>query len=423
MPERNRPHCPARPAASAGLRLLATVCLMTTLAILAPATVPAKERPKPEELVVNGGFVVHSSGNLRYRQDELFIPASTLKILTALVALERLGGAYRFETHLWLDSDGALTIKGYGDPTLTSEAVLDIAVKLAALGVRRVVALRLDDTAFDLAGEMAGEENSPHGYDAPNGALAVNFNSVPLTVGKNGNVTTVDSPPPLLPLVREMSVGLAPGQYRRNIAILGGDKQRPPALRYVAELFTAQLRAAGIAVSGSWQPGKAPPGTRPLLVHQSTSPLEEIIRHCLEFSTNFTANQLFLAIGAKEFGLPATWGKGRRAVTAYAAATLGLGEKHLVVREGAGLSRHNRISAAAFLPILERFRPYAHLLHEKDGVPLKSGTLSGVYCYAGYFRQEEALVPFALLLNQEENTRARLLALLQEGAKAATSAR
>ena len=423
MPDRSRSHCPTGPAASAALRLLATLCLMAALAVHAPATASGKERPKPEELVVNGGFVVHGSGNLRYRQDELFVPASTLKILTALAALERLGGAYRFETHLWLDSDGTLTIKGYGDPTLTSEAVLDIAEKLAALAVRRVAALRLDDTAFDLAGEMAGEENSPHGYDAPNGALAVNFNSVPLTVGKNGGVTTVDSPPPLLPLVREIAIGLPPGQYRRNIAILGGDKRRPPALRYVAELFTAQLRAAGIAVNGSWQPGQAPPGARPLLVHQSASPLEEIVRHCLEFSTNFTANQLFLGIGAHEFGLPATWEKGRRAMTTYAATTLGLGDKQLVVREGAGLSRHNRISAAAFLPLLERFRPYAHLLHEKDGVPLKSGTLSGVYCYAGYFRQEETLVPFALLLNQEENTRTRLLAALQEGANAAANTR
>ena len=44
------------------------------------------------------------------------IPASTLKLFTALVALHTLGPEYRFETEFYCDDDDNLTIKGYGDP-------------------------------------------------------------------------------------------------------------------------------------------------------------------------------------------------------------------------------------------------------------------------------------------------------------------
>ena len=93
----------------------------------------------------------------------------------------------------------------------------------------------------------------------------------------------------------------------------------------------------------------------------------------------------------------------------YLTKVLTLSPKHISVQDGSGLSRHNRISAVALVTILERFRPYSSLLNQQDGVLLKSGTLQGVYCYGGYFTDSEELVPFAILLNQKENTRDELL--------------
>ena len=292
--------------------------------------------------------------------------------------------------------------------------MLLIAKTLANRGVRRIAAIRLDDSAFQLGNETASEDNSSHSYDAPNGALAVNFNAVSLAVGKKGKISTIEGTTPFLPLMRELAIGLPQGQHRLNVATLGGTAEQPVQLRYVAELFTAQLRAAGIAVAGPWKRSRVPPGLAPLLVYQSPVPLAEEVRDCLKYSNNFIANQLFLAVGAKEFGLPATWEKGRAAMGAYIASTLRLDNKQLVVREGAGLSRRNLISPAAFIPILERFKPFAELLSEKEGIPLKSGTMTGVYCYAGYFAKDGALLPFALLLNQTENTRKPLLLELQK---------
>lgn len=395
----------------AGRRPAMTVCwLWLVLLLVAPPPLKAQLDAALAPLVVNGGLIVaDGSARHRHREHDLFVPASSLKILTCLIALEKLGAEYRFETRFFLDHNNMLYIKGDGDPRLTSEVVLAIAKTLASKGLRRVSAIRLDDGAFHLGNETASEDNSSHSYDAPNGALAVNFNAVALAIGKKGKISTVEGETPFLPLMRELAIGLPPGLHRLNVAKIGGTSEQPVQLRYVAELFTAQLRAAGIAVAGPWKRAPVPAGLTPILIHQGPTPLAELVRDCLKYSNNFLANQLFLAVGAKQFGFPATWDKGRAAVASYAATHLGLTRKDLVVKEGAGLSRDNQISPAAFLPILERFRPYAGLLSEKEGVPLKSGTLTGVYCYAGYFVKDGALLPFALLLNQNKNTRKPLL--------------
>lgn len=398
-------------------RLAVVVCWFLWLSVLGCSPLRAESQPGAGGAppLVNGGYIVDDgSGKHRHREHELFVPASTIKILTCLVALEQLGLDHRFATHFFLDQGDVLYIKGYGDPSLTSEVVLSIAKSLAAMGVRRVTAIRLDDSAFTLGLETASEENSSRSYDAPNGALAVNFNAVMLAVGKKGKVSTVEGQTPFLPMMREMAIGLSPGSYRQNVASLAASPNKPAQLRYVAELFTAQLRACGIDVAGPWQRRQPPAGLRPILVHHSPITLAEIVYDCLKYSNNFIANQLFLAVGAAKFGYPATWEKGRTTLATYAASTLHLGERQLVIREGSGLSRHNLISAAAFIPILEKFKPYASLLSEKDNIPLKSGTLTGVYCFAGYFIRGEALLPFAILLNQTENTRNILLQDLQK---------
>jgi D-alanyl-D-alanine carboxypeptidase/D-alanyl-D-alanine-endopeptidase (penicillin-binding protein 4) len=399
-------------------KLAMLMCWLLSVSVLvSPPQLRAEPQPGAgvAPLLINGGYIVDDgSGNHRYREHELFVPASTIKILTCLVALEQLGADHRFATHFFLDRGDVLYIKGYGDPLLTSEVVLSIAKTLAAMGVRRLTSIRLDDSAFALGEETASEENSSYSYDAPNGALAVNFNAVMLTVGKKGKVSTVEGQTPFLPMMRQMAIGLSPGSYRQNVASLAASSEKPAQLRYVAELFTAQLRAAGIDVTGPWQKQHSPAGLRPILVHQSPMTLAEMVHDCLKYSNNFIANQLFLAVGADRFGHPATWEKGRKALSSYAATTLHLGEQQLVIREGSGLSRHNLISAAAFIPILEKFKPYAGLLSEKDNIPLKSGTLTGVYCFAGYFIRGETLVPFAILLNQTENTRKSLLQELQK---------
>jgi serine-type D-Ala-D-Ala carboxypeptidase/endopeptidase (penicillin-binding protein 4) len=376
---------------------------------------PAWAQEDMHRLIINGGYMVADDGKTqRHRENEPFIPASTLKILTGLVALERLGLAYRFETHFFLDRQNNLYIKGFGDPLLTSETLLEIGIKLRTMGIERLHSLCLDDSVFDLRDETASEENSAKSYDAPNSALAVNFNAVALQVSERGEVTPGEPETPPLPLMRELGRGLPLGSHHRlNINTLPPLPEKPATLRYAAELFSAQLQRAGIVIQQTWTVRKAPDGLQPILIHQSRAALDEIVSECLKYSNNFIANQLFLACGAHAYGLPATWEKARKTFTDYAATTLGLAPDNLTIVEGAGLSRQNRLSAAGLIQILNRFKPYATLLHPRDAVPLKSGTLTGVYCYAGYFPKDENLIPFAILLNQTPNTRNELLQELQ----------
>jgi D-alanyl-D-alanine carboxypeptidase/D-alanyl-D-alanine-endopeptidase (penicillin-binding protein 4) len=132
---------------------------------------------------------------------------------------------------------------------------------------------------------------------------------------------------------------------------------------------------------------------------------------CLKYSNNFVANQLFLTCGTASFGVPATWDKGRAAMRDYIRGTLGLPEPELTIVEGSGLSRQNRITPRAMITALREFAPFMELLPVKHGVPLKSGTLTGVYCYAGYIPQQQD-APFVILLNQPQNNRDEILGLL-----------
>jgi len=375
---------------------------------------PAGAQENVQRLIHSGGYVIgDGSGQHQYRENDLFIPASTMKILTSLVALEFLGPEYRFETHFFLDGQGNLYIKGYGDPLLTSEILMEISRKLSEMGIRQLLSIYLDDSAFDLRGETASEENSAKGYDAPNGALAVNFNAVSLVVSDKGRISSGESQTPLLPLMREIGVGLAPGSHRLNINMLPPKPGKSPTLRYAGELFTAQLQLAGITLRNPWKIQTTPRNLKPILIHKGRASLEEIIKDCLKYSNNFIANQLFLACGIRTYGLPATWQKSRQAFIDYSTTTLDLPKGLMVMMEGAGLSRQNRISPAALIQILNRFRPFAGLLKQRDEIPLKSGTLTGVYCFAGYFPKGETLIPFAILLNQPENNRNQLLKELQ----------
>ena len=63
---------------------------------------------------------------------------------------------------------------------------------------------------------------------------------------------------------------------------------------------------------------------------------------------------------------------------------------------------------------LQKFVPYKELMPIKKGVPLKSGTMTGVYCYVGYIPQQHD-APFAILLNQPQNSRDEILQILTAG--------
>lgn len=360
-------------------------------------------------LAVNGGYMLTRDGKalVRFNENKLFVPASTIKIATALAALELLGPDRRIKTEFFLRNDTTLCIKGYGDPYLISERVDEIALNLKERGVSRLEKIIIDDHYFALDGPADGSENSDNPYDVANGALAVNFNSVSLTRLADGTIISPEPQTPLLSITEEIGALVATGTHRVNVSAFTKNNPAITPLRYGAELFARMLRRHGVVVAGAYGRGSVDRRDRLIYTYSSKATLADMVRGCLAHSNNFIANQIFLYVGALRFGEPATWEKGRRAVSEMLAARID--EQRFTIAEGSGLSRNNRISPAAMITILESFKPYAGLLPDRDNILLKSGTLSGVYGYGGYFSSGDRLDPFVILLNQPSNHRDRLL--------------
>ncbi len=365
--------------------------------------------------VKQGGYAIEIDGKV-VRSKNLaknFIPASTIKILTGLLALEILGPEYRFATHFFTDKDNVLYIQGEGDPFLTSEAIVEIAKQIKARGITSLSRIVLDDSAFALETPSPGSKNSHNPYDAQSNALAVNFNALPFVITKDRKVLSGEPQTPPLPLMSEFSQRFGKGRYRVNVSAFTDAMDNSNIIRYTGELFIAVFRDQGIHISGGFAHGRVPKTVSPLLLYESDKTVAELVQMCLYYSSNFIANQLYLSCGGRVFGSPATWKKARQAAQKYIHHRLQLKNDVILMEDGSGLSTNNRISPAAMLTILNRFTPYHQLLKKKQGTYLKSGTLTGVYSYAGYFENNNSLSPFVLLLNQKKNNRKRILKLMK----------
>ena len=361
-------------------------------------------------LITNGGYMVtRSNENIAaYNPDRLFAPASVLKIATALAALDILGPAFRFETLFYLDDKSNIFIKGFGDPFLTSEEVVAIVRKLKELGCTEINDIFLDDSAFQLTAAADGAGVSDNPYDAQNSALAVNFNTINIRKEADDQVFSAEDQTPDLRLMKELAENLAPGTYRINISRDETDG-REKSSRYTGELFRAFQQQENIHGNGKILPASPPENLTPFYIHRSSKTLGEIIGPLMLYSNNFIANQLFLTMGAVKYGYPATWAKSRRAMRLYLDEKHNLSENQIYMVEGSGLSRQNRVSPRTMIRLLDSFKRYYRFLPQEEGRYVKSGTLQGVYSYAGYFVENGRLDSFALLLNQEKNTRARIL--------------
>lgn len=323
------------------------------------------------------------------------IPASTLKLLTALAAFYYLDTDFRFTTEFFADSKANLKIKGQGDPLLISEVVSDIAGLLAADfhgGRRRFKHLLLDNTYFSAPITIPGVSGSSEPYDAPIGALCVNFNTVNFKQ-ENGTFVSAEPQTPLLPMVLPEIRASGVSQGRITLG-----HQQDEITFYTGRLFRHFLEQAGVEFSGRVGIEPVSPGDRLVLAYRSRFTLDRIVARMLTYSNNFMANQVFIGMGARQYGAPGTLAKGVQAVQAYAQEELGL-ERTTIV-EGSGISRANRISAREMLRVLTAFEPHRELMKRKGRLYFKTGHLRGIRTQVGYYHHsEKGLYPYVILLN------------------------
>ncbi len=330
---------------------------------------------------------------IAHNPDRELVPASTLKVLTALAARHYLGAEFRFRTDFHLDPQGRLIIRGFGDPLLVSEVLADIARTLRRRLKSPVTAILLDDRYFSQPLAVPGVSSSTNPYDAPLGALRVNFNTVNFKT-RQGRIVSAEPQTPLLPMV--MKRIQASGLTRGRIVLSHRGNE---GVRYAGELFRHFLLEAGIRVEGPVSLVSRTDPSAPLIYrHVSPFSLDELVARLMEFSNNFIANQLLIAVGAQVYGAPGNLDKGARALNAYAAEVLGITTARFV--EGSGISRDNRISAQALMRALVRFEPHRRLMTHKAGAYYKTGTLKGIRTRAGYIENNDGRpYRFVLLLN------------------------
>ena len=366
------------------------------------------------DFVSNGGYAVadHTGQIISSCNENIFfMPASIIKVPLALATFDILKSDFRFTTKLYVDLQENLYIKGYGDPFLVSEEIVLILNQLAERKVRVINGIFIDDSAFDLNEQAPGRGTSDNPYDVPINSVAVNFNTVNIRVASNGSVESAESQTPTLPIMRELGKNLQPGKYRLNICQENCSSQLQSA-RYTAELFRALQSKKGMPGHGPLEKRVVPADASLVYVHKNTKNLQDVVFSSLKYSNNFIANQIFLRCGVEQYGLPATWEKARKAVGESLTRLLGPNTSdQIYMEEGSGLSRKNLITASAMIQVLEKFRPYAHLMQEKKNASIKSGTLDGVYNYAGYFEDGKS---FVILLNQEKNSRDKVLERLKK---------
>ncbi len=326
--------------------------------------------------------------------DRAMVPASTMKILTALAAIQRWGLGHRFHTDFHLGGDNRLWVKGYGDPYLVSEEMDRIARALKAKGINKVAGIGTDDSHFDPAVEISGRSSSNNPYDAPVTALAANFNTINV-VNRGGSVRSAEAQTPLTPLARQLGQQLGAGEHRVNL------KQRGKAVRYFGELLGAKLEQAGIEVQdGSPRNGRVPSGAKKVYRHENSRDLRAVVTAMLKYSNNFIANGLFLKLAGRGDGRQVGIPGAQRAFSAWVDKTFGW--RNYQVKDGAGLSRGNRLSARQLIEAVSEFEPYMDLLPQQNArVRAKTGTLRGVSCYAGFVKRSGGWEPFSLLINQQ----------------------
>lgn len=380
-------------------RLLALVLLL----LPAPAVAGVEEaRQKVAALAPSAlVFVVDEKGNelIAQNADAPFVPASVTKIVTAWLAMEVLGGDYRFQTRFYLDDRRVLYVRGGGDPFLISEELAPLAKDLvAAIGKKPVAGIVLDASYFPGDIRIPGIEDTREAYDALNSALAVNFNTVN-AVRKGDNVRSAEKQTPITPLAAAEFRQRGPnGRGRISLS------QDPDvSLRYAGELIAAFIKAAGGKVEGGISTGAVPDGLKPVHIHRQSRPLSKILIELLRASNNYIANQVFLEIGAAKLGGPVGLDKSLTVANEMLAAN-GLASD-FQLKEGSGISPDNRFTARGLAKVLVLFAPNANLLRGRDGGLNKTGSIEGVRTLAGYAdTKDHGRVRFVISLAGNDNT-------------------
>jgi len=442
----------------------------------APATQPATAPVRPGERLLDeylsqgrSRVTLHairlSDGHVLVSRDAEtpMVPASVQKICTAAIALAILGADFQFTTTLATNKGDALVLGDgdplLGDPVLAEErkgAIYDTldawAAQLKAAGVTAVRGdLVLDDEIFQErrhADWPAADQQ--RWFCAPASGLNFNNNCLDVTIRVEGGVVKVETSPAsrYVRVIDRVRAGRKQtwrlsyaeddaqvridGEVRQSMAEpLSVAVNRPSLL--LGRVLADRLATAGVGIEGQivrrrvlGEDGKVPVGLT--IIARHSTPLTTVMMRMNKRSLNLAGECLLLRAAAKSTGR-ATYEQAVTVGGEILAKEYGLDARQFTISDGSGLSRGNRLSAAAAASLLVRLAKGEQSRMFLDSLPVagvdgslaerlvgcsgrvlaKTGTLSNVSSLAGYVLDPQGRpeVAFAIFCNDAPAWRAR----------------
>ncbi|HHR6223257.1 serine-type D-Ala-D-Ala carboxypeptidase [Providencia alcalifaciens] len=379
-----------------------------------------------------------------YNAQQMALPASTQKVVTALAALLQLGPDYRFVTNFETNGklnnntlSGDLVIRFSGDPTLTRQQIRNMVNALKQIGIHKVDGdLIVDISAFASHDKAPGWvwNDMTQCFSAPPAAAIIDRNCFSVSLypsdkaGEMAYIKTASFYPVNMfsevktlakgsPEARYCELDVVPGELNRY-TLTGCLTQRSDPLplafavqngaSYSGAIVKNELQVAGIELSGAVKKRTQPTPQSQVLVKTESKPLHDLLKIMLKKSDNMIADTVFRTIGRDYYGVPGTWRSGSDAVRQVLKQKAGIDLGNTVMVDGSGLSRHNLITPATMMQVLQfiakndqeldyismlplaghdgtlRYRGGLDEAGVNGKVSAKTGALQGVYNLAGF---------------------------------------
>ena len=337
--------------------------------------------------------------------------------------------------------DGDLYWAGSGDPVFDQHDLLEMQAQLRDNGVKHIGRLVFDRNLWPHGGTADDfADDSDRAFTTPPDPQMLAYKVVGLTIGRDGGGALIvhTSPPlPEIPLDNRASftASAAPcpkpakfvwGKYENGILTVYG--KAPPsclgkevyvnmfdAQDFARRSFINQWRHGGNSISDGLAVGPVPPQARTLARIRS-KPLRDVLADMNKHSNNIIARTVFLTLGER-----ATADKARQNPEAAVRSRLalsGIPTAPLVLENGSGLSRRERVSArmmgdmlaAAYRSPFKQAFIGSLPIAGKDGtlksrfknigapLRLKTGTLKNVRALAGYYLGGNGSDPLAVVV-------------------------
>ena len=398
------------------------------------------------------------------------VPASTMKLFTAALALDKLGAEHTFSTDVLRDGTvgpdgtlkGNLVLRGDGDPSLSprfvrggpSASMTLLAQLVAGAGIRRVNGdLIADASGFEGRRIPEGwlSRYAGAGYAAPFSALTLNENIVivGVTPGKAGGAASVFLEPATHGFTVTNTVRTVAGGGTRISAHRVGDDRvvvsgtigaRAGAARYqlvvgdpvtfTAGAFRAALEAQGVTVDGELRAGRTPEAAA-IVTSLPSPPLARLVSVMNRESINIFAELLYrnAARGPerKAVGSAETAGQTLRD---FLTREVGTTADAVTATDGSGLSVLDRVTPRALVQLLDHAHraPWGSAFHAslpvagesellrnrmratpaQGNLHAKTGTTNDVIGLSGYVTAENGeILAFAFLYNGKDRWHAR----------------